>query len=150
MAATFTLNTTELAAQLNALRADGMHAAKSTVQLWGKRTVKKLAWQTTIAKVPHRHRGRLRAGWFPAADALKAGGVYSGTYRNHGEGGCLDLSNDAMNPSIVMWNSVTFWPWVEGLVESLQQGIDELVQRAQAELEGDFASFSSMIKKGAA
>ena len=147
MAAIFTLNTSELAAQLNALRADGLHAAKSTVQLWSKRMVKKLAWATNYAKIPHRHRGRLRAGWYPAADLLKAGGVYAGTYRNHGEGGCIDLSADPMNPRVIMWNSVTFWPHVEGLTQNLQQAVDELTRRASAELEGDFSRFSGQIKK---
>jgi len=146
MALTFQLNTSQLAAQLAALRADGMHAAKSTVQLWGKRTVKKLAYKTAKAAAHYRNSGRLRAGWYPAAIALNAGGVYAGTYRNHGEGGCLDLTADPANPAVVMWNSVTFWPHVEGLMESLQQGIDELTARAQRELEGDFSRFSKEMK----
>ena len=146
MALTFQLNTSKLAAQLAALRADGMHAATSTCQLWGKRTVKKLGWKTAKAAEHYRNSGRLRAGWLPAAITLNAGGVYSGTYRNHGEGGCLDLSRDPQNPTIVMWNSVAFWPHVKGLMESLQQGIDELTARAQRELEGDFARFSKEMK----
>ena len=145
-AMTLTLNTRELAAQLAALRADGKHAAKSTLQLWGKRALKKLAWQTTICKEAKRNRGRLRAGWYPAAGVLGVSGVYAGTYRNHGEGGCIDLSNDPQNPSVTMWNSVTFWPYVEGLAESLQRGIDELTARAAREMEGDFSRFSKEMK----
>ena len=146
MALTIQLNTSQLAAQLAALAADGMHAARSTVQLWGKRTVKKVAYKTFRASEHYRNSGRLRAGWLPAAIALNAGGVYSGTFRNKGEGGCLDLSNDPQNPTIVIWNSVPFWPYVKGLQESLQQGIDELVARAQRELEGDFSRFSKEMK----
>ena len=143
MAAVFQLNTADLARQLRQLNAAGGHAASSTVQLWAKRMVKKLAYQTNIAKVPARNKGRLRAGWYPAANTLHAGGVYSGTYRDHGEGFCWDFSKDPQNPQVIMGNSVKFWPWVDGLMESLQAGIDQLTARAKAEMEGDFSRFAA-------
>lgn len=142
MTTSFSINTADLARQLNLLNRNGLHAAKSTVQLWAARMVKKLAFKTNLCRINHRNKGRLRAGWYPAAIALHAGGVYSGTYRNHGEGFIHDFSSDPQNPSIVMGNSVAFWPHVADLVARLEEGVAELTARAQAELEGDFSKFA--------
>ena len=37
---------------------------------------------------------------------------------------------------------MTFWPYVDDLMQNLQAGIAELTQRARAELESDFSRFA--------
>ncbi len=151
MAIGCTINTADLSRQLNLLWRDGLHAASATVQLWSKRTVKKLAWKTNLCRINHRHKGRLRAGWYPAASLLHAGGVYSGTYRNHGEGFCFDFSGDPQNPRVIMGNTVKFWPHVADLLPRLEEGMAELTARAKAEMEGDFSRFAGQnFVRGAA
>lgn len=80
--------------------------------------------------------GRLRAGFWPAANAL---GITTGIYTsapNRGEGIGVNNSGAKNNPSVTIWNSVPYvanaggagtWWWFHGLLE--------IEARAQRELE---------------
>lgn len=85
-------------------------------------------------------RGRLRAGWWPAASALGVSTVYSGSFPNKGEGSAIDNIANPINPSFTMTNTVPYGPHVEGIAAAMQQGVSEVEARARGEWERKYAS----------
>lgn len=85
-------------------------------------------------------RGRLRAGWWPAASALGVNTVYSGSFPNKGEGSVIDNIANPINPSFTMTNTVPYGPHVKGIAAALQQGVSEVEARARGEWERKYAS----------
>lgn len=129
------IDTRSFGDQLARLRRETGKTGTSTVRYWSRIMLRKLAFKTSIATGRYRNRGRLRAGWWPAAAALNVGTVYSGSFGNRGEGSCIDQSNDPERPSITMINSVTFAEFVPGIFDALQSGADEVEARARVEWE---------------
>lgn len=134
MNTTMHINTAGFNAQLEQLRQANGRAAGSMVRYWSRITLKKLAWKTNKASRKWRKSGRLRAGWWPAAQALGMSGVYSGTYGNHGEGHILDNSHDPIRPSITMTNTVPYSSAVKDIIPALEAGMQEVEARARNEM----------------
>lgn len=110
--------------------------ASSTVRFWGRKLLRKLAYNTPIAKGKFALRGRLRAGWWPAASALGVSNVYT-SQPNKKEGGYRDNLAHASNPSFTMTNSVPFIPFVKGIESGANKALAEAQAGALKELEGD-------------
>jgi hypothetical protein len=140
MKPTMTIDTAAFNRQIAAIKRASGRAGSSTVQYWSRIMLKKLAWKTAKATCKFKMRGRLRAGWWPAASALGSPTVYSGSFGNQGEGSYIDKRTDPVNPSFTMTNTVPYGPHVKGIMGMLQQGVNEVEARARAEWERKYAS----------
>ena len=147
---TMTIDTQSFQRQIEAIKRASGRAGSSTVRYWSRIMLKKLAYKTSISprsitkpsgkKFSPRMRGRLRAGWWPAASALGVSTVYSGSFPNKGEGSAIDNIANPINPSFTMTNTVPYGPHVEGIAAALQQGVSEVEARARGEWERKYAS----------
>jgi len=81
---------------------------RSYVRTTSRRLIRRLAWNAPIAKKSNvANRGRLRAGFWPAAMALGITNIYTKA-RNRGEGSMIDATGSASNPSFTITNSVPY------------------------------------------
>lgn len=133
MNATLKIDTASFNEQLVRLKQANGRAAGSMVRYWSRKMLKKLAWKTMKAARRFPKAGRLRAGWWPAAQAIGVNTVYSGSHGDAGEGSCIDRSSDPVIPSITMTNTVPYGPHVKGLEEALNAGASEVEVQVRAE-----------------
>lgn len=107
-------NTLEFERLLSETRAMLHRNSRSYVRTTARRVVRRLAYNAPIAKAHKRNRGRLRAGFWPAAAALNITNIYTG-YPNKNEGSAVDKTNSANNPSFTITNTVPY-------IQNLQMG----------------------------
>lgn len=137
---TMTIDTQSFQRQIEAIKRASGRAGSSTVRYWSRIMLRKLAYKTAKASRKYKLSGRLRAGWWPAANALGVNTVYSGSFPNKGEGSAIDNISNQINPSFTMTNTVPYGPHVEGIAAALQQGVSEVEARARKEWETKYAS----------
>jgi hypothetical protein len=145
---TFQIDMTSFNRQMSMLRRASGRAAGSCVRYWSRRAIKKMAWETNKAARGWKNSGRLRAGWWPAAEALGVGTVYSGSFGNKGEGSFIDNTKDPVNPSFTMTNSVSFVGYVKDLEANIGEGVKRLESQAQSEWEREFKKHLSLQSGG--
>lgn len=129
----FTLDTAGLARQLSALRERTRRGGSSMVRYWSRRLVRELAWQMPMAGSEFSHRGRLRAGWWPAANALNV--VNIGTRQPNRNEGWVTVNLVGDNPSVTMANAVPFMAFVPGYPAFAQKAVNVVTATARKELE---------------
>lgn len=135
MTATLHIDTQSFNRQLTALQGANGKAGGNCVRYWSRKAVRKIAWETRRATGRFKNKGRLRAGWWPAAQALGVGTVYAGGYPNKGEGGAIDKTAGSLSPSFTMTNSVPYGPYVKGILAAIQSGMARLEAEARAEFD---------------
>lgn len=133
MSATLKVDMAGFNRQLAELQRISGHTASGSVRYWGRIVLRKLAYKTAKATQRHKNRGRLRAGWWPAAEKLGVSTVYSGTYPNAGEGWVVDKTANPIKPFIIMANTVPYAP--KGMEAALNAGMREVEARAKTEWE---------------
>lgn len=141
MNATMTIDTQSFNRQLAALQRANGKASGSCVRFWSRKGIKKIAWETRKATGRFKNKGRFRAGWWPAAQALGVSTVYAGGYPNKGEGYAIDkTAAGSLSPSFTMANTVPYGPYVKGTLAAIQTAMARLEAEAKAE-------FDSLMKK---
>ena len=79
---------------------------RSYVRTTARRLIRRLAWNAPHAPLRYGHAGRLRAGFWAAAEALSIRNIYTRA-PNKGEGGAMDNTNSS-NPSFTIVNAVPY------------------------------------------
>lgn len=114
----------------------------SYVRTTARRLVRRLAYNAPISKERSRNRGRLRAGFWPAAAALNITNIYT-RYPNKNEGSAVDNTRDYTNPRFTITNSVPYIPnlrmgyqWVDearrGVQAQMAQDLEKYVRQSWA------------------
>lgn len=108
----------------------------SYVRTTARRLVRRLAYNTPITKAKRRNRGRLRAGFWPAAAALGITNIYT-RFPNKNEGSAVDNTRDMTNPRFTITNSVPY-------IQNLRMGynwVDEARRGVQAQMAKDLEKY---------
>lgn len=99
---------------------------RSYVRTTARRLVRRLAYNTPMSKENKRNKGRLRAGFWPAAQALGITNIYT-RFPNKNEGGVIDNTASGSNPSFTIINSVPYmqnlrmgYQWIENAKRGVQ------------------------------
>lgn len=150
MNATMNIDTTSFNRQLEMLRRANGKAGGSCVKYWARKALRKIAFETNKASRHFIRSGRLRAGWWPAAEALNVPTVYAGAHGNAGEGSYVDATANQTNPSFTMTNSVAFIGHVAGLEPRIAGGIRQLESQAHAEWEREYHRNLKLMAPGVA
>lgn len=138
---TMRIDTTAMNRQIAQLRLANGKATGNCVRYWSRIVLKQLAWNTNKALRRFKNTGRLRAGWWPAANALHSPTVYSGGFPNKNEGYAIDNTNtQSPRASFTMGNTVPYGPFVKQLVPALNSAVQNVESRARAEYESLFKS----------
>lgn len=107
MSAELKLDTTAFNAQVAQVRAMIHRNGRSYVRTTARRLVRRLAWNCPKAPPRYGAAGRLRAGFWPAAQALGISNIYT-TAPNKNEGEGIDQTASASNPMFTIRNSVPY------------------------------------------
>jgi hypothetical protein len=110
--------------------------AGSYVRTSARRLIRRFAWNAPIAKGGYAARGRLRAGFWPAAALLNISNIYTGQ-PNNGEGAGQDQTRGS-NPRFTITNSVPYignlkggLAWAENALNGVRaQMVKDLIKYA--------------------
>lgn len=133
MSATMTWDMTGFSDQLRALQAKSGRSARSMVTYWARKLVRKAAWNTPISHGGYAARGRLRAGWWPAATMLGISNIYT-PLPNAGEGVAIDARASG-KPSVTIGNSVPYVLRLKVGLEWWEEALTSVEAQMERELE---------------
>lgn len=114
MSATIQFNMADFNRQVEQVRNLIGRNAGSFVRTTARRLIRRFAYNTPIAKGGYAARGRLRAGFWPAAQLLGISNIYTGQ-ANKGEGAGQDQTR-GNNPRFTITNAVPY-------IGNLRQGL---------------------------
>ena len=150
MNATLNIDLASFNRQLEMLRLANGKAGGSCVKYWARKVLRKIAWEANKAARHYKKSGRLRAGWWPAAEALNVSTVYAGSHGNAGEGSFIDATANQTAPAFTMTNFVPFIGYVKGLEQRLAVGVQQVESQAQAEWEREYHRNLKLMSSGVA
>ena len=107
-----------------------------------RRMIKKLAWNCPISPRRFRGQGRARAGFWPAATALKITNIYTRfKLKGYKEGSFLDntLKTGQKNPSFTIINSV---PYILSMTHHSNQWVETAKNGVQAQMSADLIKYA--------
>lgn len=136
MSETMTFDLAGFNAQVEQVRSMIGRNAGSYVRTTARRLVKRLSFNAPIAPRQYGQSGRLRAGFWPAAQLLNVSNIYT-RHSNTGEGAGEDLTRNA-NPSFTITNSV---PYVTLLKEGMDWA-DKAVRGVEAQMAIDLERYA--------
>jgi len=123
--------------QLSALHEKNGRSGRSMVTYWGRKLLRKLAYRTPLSHGKWAARGRLRAGWWPAATALGVTNIYTPA-PNAAEGGFLDERATIGHPRITMTNSVPYVGRLKVGMTPFETAAREVEGQMHGELEREY------------
>ncbi len=123
--------------QIAALHAKNGRSARSMVTYWGRKLLRKLAYKTPLSHGQWAARGRLRAGWWPAATALGVTNVYTPA-PNLGEGSFVDGRETVGRPSITLINAVPYVTRLKVGMAPFEAAAAEVESQMRHELEREY------------
>ena len=106
----------------------------SYVRTTARRLIRRLAWNAPHAPLRYGHAGRLRAGFWPAAQALSIRNIYT-RMPNKSEGKAINNTTSS-NPSFTIVNNV---PYIQNLKD--MDWVDTAKQAVMAQMARDLNKY---------